>query len=77
MTRHQVEFPKTHDIAEILDLVSRADCGLSEALRDVVVLTNYGVEVRYPGDYPSVSQHDAQEALQMAKRARQAALELL
>lgn len=74
LTQHQIEFPKTHDIAEILDLVSHADRVLSETLRDVVVLTTYGVDIRYPGDFPSVTASDAREALEMAEAVRQAVL---
>lgn len=41
---HQVEFPKTHDLDEILDLVATIDSPLAELLRDVIALTPYGVE---------------------------------
>jgi HEPN domain-containing protein len=50
---------------------------MSESLRDVVVLTSYGVDVRYPGDFPSVTANDARQALQMAERVREAVLKLL
>ncbi len=46
LTRHQVEFPKTHDIGELLDLISPIDDNLSDALRDTVILTGCGVVVR-------------------------------
>jgi len=77
LTRHQVEFPKTHDIDELLDLIAPVDGKLSESLRDVVVLTNYGVDVRYPGDFPNVTRSDAQHAIQLAERVRRLVLELL
>jgi len=77
LTYHQVEFPKTHDIAELLDLIMPIDSKLSESLRDVIILTNYGVEVRYPGDRPSVTANDAQQAVQLAEKVRRLVLELL
>jgi len=77
LTYHQVEFPKTHDIDELLDLIAPTDKKLSESLRDVIVLTNYGVDVRYPGDFPNVTFSDAEEAIQMAEKVRRLVLELL
>jgi HEPN domain-containing protein len=77
LTYHQVEFPKTHDIGELLDLIAPKDSKLSESLRDVIVLTNYGVDVRYPGDFPNVTGNDAQQAIQMAEKVRRLVLELL
>jgi HEPN domain-containing protein len=77
LTRHQVEFPRTHDINELLDLIASTDSKLSESLRDVIVLTNYGVDVRYPGDFPSVTSSDARQSIQLAEKVRRAVLELL
>ena len=77
LTYHQVEFPKTHDIDELLDLIAPTDSKTSESLRDVTVLTNYGVDVRYPGDFPNVTSSDAQQAIQMAEKVRRSILKLL
>ncbi len=77
LTYHQAEFPKTHDIDELLDLIAPTDSKLSESLRDVIVLTHYGVDVRYPGDFPNVTSSDAQQAIQMAEKVRRFVLELL
>jgi HEPN domain-containing protein len=67
---HQVEFSKTHDIARLLVLVASCDPALAESLRDVVELTPYGAEYRYPGEYPPVTPSDAREAMEMADRVR-------
>lgn len=77
LTYHQVEFPKTHDIDELLDLMTPIDANLSESLRDVIVLTHYGVDVRYPGELPNVTARDAQEAIQLAEKVRRLVLKLL
>jgi HEPN domain-containing protein len=77
LTFRQVEFPKTHDIDEILDLIAPVNGKLSESLRDTIVLTNYGVDVRYPGDFPGVTGGDAKQAIQMAEKVRTLVLELL
>ena len=77
LTYCQVEFPKTHDIDEILDLIAPINNKLSESLRDTIVLTNYGVGVRYPGEFPNVTGSDAKQAIQMAEKVRGLVLELL
>ena len=69
---HQVEFPKTHDIDEILDLVATIDVSLAESLLESVSLTPYGVEIRYPSDFPEMTMEDAREALKLAAKTRDA-----
>ena len=51
---HQIEFPKTHDLQRLLDLLAAADPEVVEASADAVGLTPFGVEYRYPGEYPPV-----------------------
>lgn len=77
LTYHQVEFPKTHAIAQLLDLVAAINTSLSEFLRDTIVLTSYGVAIRYPCDFPSVTSHDAQQAILLAEKVRKSVLESL
>jgi HEPN domain-containing protein len=45
---------------------------LAECLDDIAELTSYGVEIRYPGDIPEVNREDAEEALQLAEKVREA-----
>src|SRR3972149_3583437 len=49
---HQIEFPKTHDLGQLLKLVESRDKRLSESLQQVLILTDYGVDTRYPADLP-------------------------
>jgi HEPN domain-containing protein len=70
LTWHQVEFPKTHDLRLLLDLIAKVDETLANALADAQVLTQYGVEYRYPGDYPEVGHEDVAEALRIAVTVR-------
>lgn len=67
LTLHQVEFPKSHNIRELLDLVATVDETIAEDLKPATVLTPYGVEARYPGDLPVPSQAEAQTALSLAR----------
>lgn len=77
LTWHQVVFPKTHDLEEILDLVEAADENLAGSLRDVIVLTPYGVELRYPGDRPDATPDEVREAVDLARKVRDAVLSAL
>jgi len=52
LVRHQIEFPKSHDIALLRQLVARVDPRLAEKLATADALTPYGVEFRYPGTFP-------------------------
>lgn len=66
LTHRQVEFAKTHDIGELLDLVARVDNEIARELEPATNLTPYGVEVRYPGDLPEPSEEESREALMLA-----------
>jgi len=69
---HQTDFPKTHYLGELLDLVSGIDPALAGSLRELTALNPYGVEYRYPSDFPEMTQADAVAAFQLAEAARDA-----
>ena len=64
----QIEFPRTHDIALLLDRVAVADVALAESLQEADTLTPFGVETRYPGDAPEIPAGGEIEALGIARR---------
>ena len=64
---HQVEFPKTHDVRRLLALCASNDPDLAETLTRAAELTPYGVEYRYPGEYPPVSEEAAELSLATAQ----------
>lgn len=64
---HQVEFPKTHDIERLLSLCSGVDSSLTDTLSGAASLTPYGVEYRYPGEYPPVSAEEADSCVALAR----------
>ncbi len=70
LTWHQVEFPKTHDVKRLLELAASCDQHLAESLSEAADLTPYAVEYRYPGEYPSVTPHEAEKAVALASRVR-------
>jgi HEPN domain-containing protein len=67
---HQIEFPKTHNIALLTQLVANVDPALAKTLAAADALTPYGVEFRYPGDLPSVSRNEGEKALRLAEQTR-------
>jgi HEPN domain-containing protein len=77
LTYYQIEFPKTHDVDKLLDFITTVNGTLSKSLRDVIVLTNYDVDIRYPGDFPEVTFEDTQEAIRLADKVRKLVLELI
>lgn len=72
LVRCQIEFPKTHDIGELLDLATNVEPAVAASLRPAEALTKYGVEVRYPGDYPEMTPQTAEAAMNLASRVRDA-----
>lgn len=77
LTWHQVEFRKTHDLGELLDLIGKVDQSLAASLGGVTALNPYGVVVRYPGDIPEPARPEAEEALRLARLVRDAIMEAL
>jgi HEPN domain-containing protein len=67
---HQIEFIKTHDIAILIESAETIASDISETLGEVPELTPYGVEYRYPGDYPDVTAIDADRAFRLATVVR-------
>ena len=77
LSRHQIEFPKTHNLGELLDLIAQVDPSLAGSLCDVTALNPYGVDVRYPSDFPAMTPGDAREAVELAGKVREAILTAL
>ena len=72
LARRQIEFPKTHELARLLKLVATVDADLAASLDDVIVLTPYGVALRYPDDRPDATPTEAREAVELAQKVRDA-----
>jgi HEPN domain-containing protein len=70
----QVEFPKTHSIGQLLDLVSAVAPELAASLADAISLTPFGAEIRYPGDFPELLPGEERTVFNLAKQTREAIL---
>ncbi|MCX6634189.1 MAG: HEPN domain-containing protein [Acidobacteria bacterium] len=74
---YQVGFPKTHNLGELLDLVSTVEPVLAGDLRGVTALNPYGVEYRYPGDFPELTEEDSRSAFGLAEKVREVVMPTL
>lgn len=70
LTWGQVDFPKSHDLERLLELVGPFEPELVESVADVIILTPFGVELRYPGDRPDASADFARRAVELAAMVR-------
>ncbi len=77
LTHHQIEFPKTHNLGELLDLLVSVQARMAGSLREITALNPYGVEMRYPGDVVEVSSEEADKAVKLAAKVRNAILAAL
>jgi HEPN domain-containing protein len=66
-----VEFPKTHDLGELLDLLATADAALAQQLRAAEGLNPYAVDTRYPGDCPEMTVQDGRQAVALATQVKE------
>jgi HEPN domain-containing protein len=68
---HAVEFPRTHDLEDLVSLGASVDPSLPDALTGVELLSGYGVEARYPSEvYYDIPRSDAEDAVVLAKKVR-------
>jgi len=64
---HEIVFPKTHDIAYLIELLEKGNVEVPGELQNAKILTGYAVETRYPGDYEPVDEDDYLNAVQLAE----------
>jgi HEPN domain-containing protein len=77
LTWQQIEFPKTHDIDQLLDLLQPSAPETAAALRQAAALTPYGVELRYPGEQSDPDIEEAERAIALAEVVRVAVLSII
>ena len=76
LVRHQIAFPKTHRIQDLLGLAAGAEPRLNTELGSAAMLTPFGIEFRYPGE-EIADARTARDALHEASRVREAILRQL
>jgi HEPN domain-containing protein len=60
--------PRTHDLAELVDLVAATGIEVPQEVREAKRLTPYAVAGRYPGVSEDASEEDYREALAISER---------
>jgi len=63
---HGIKFPYVHDLAALLTLLEKATSDLPHSIRQAERLTQFAVEMRYPGAAPPVREREYQQAIMLA-----------
>ena len=61
------DFPRVHAFTLLLERLEQY-VAVPEAIREVVELSDFAVQMRYPGDYYPVSEDEYERALELAER---------
>ena len=65
---HQIDFPRTHDIGELLTLLAGAQMAFPESVPRADRLTDYATGARYPGHPDPVTEVECRESVELAER---------
>lgn len=66
LVHRQIDFPKTHNIRALLELLDPTGSEISKEIWQAIDLTNYAVETRYPGPAEPVTKIEYRQALTVA-----------
>ncbi len=78
LANEEIDFPKIHHLERLLGLCKEIDNTFKELNEEAVVLTEYYIETRYPGDYPEgFNWCDARKAFKAAKKIKKFVLDRL
>jgi HEPN domain-containing protein len=64
----KLDFPKTHDLIELLEIALKKEPLLEICRPDLRILNSFSVQFRYPGE--DATAEDARHALKAMRRAR-------
>jgi HEPN domain-containing protein len=64
----QIDFPRTHNIRSLLELLDPEASEIAKEIWDAVDLTNYAVETRYPGPAEPVTRREYRRAVAIAQK---------
>ena len=63
-----LDFPKTHSIVRLLDLIEASGVEIPEIVKSADVLTQYAVQTRYPGPVEEITSEEYKETLALAAK---------
>ncbi|RLC89365.1 MAG: DNA-binding protein [Chloroflexi bacterium] len=61
-----IPFPRTHILETLLDILRASGMAIPANVDEALILTQYAVQTRYPGDWEPVTQEEARSALEVA-----------
>jgi HEPN domain-containing protein len=64
-----VEFPRTHDLQELLILIAASGISVQSEFEQLIELSRFAVETRYPGDFEPITPDEIQRAIELADKA--------
>lgn len=67
LLRFGVRFPYTHDLADLVDLITKTGRKIPKAVRDADRLTRFAVATRYPGVVEPVTRAEYQRAVKISE----------
>jgi HEPN domain-containing protein len=68
LVHRKIDFPKTHNIRALLELVDPTGSQISKEIWQAIDLTSYAVETRYPGPAEPVTRNEYREAVTLAQQ---------
>ncbi len=74
---NNIEFPKTHSINLLLDLLISNSIYIPDFVKNSVILNVYAVITRYPNDYNKIKRNDYLEALKITKDVFEWVIEII
>ena len=66
--KHNLEFPKTHNIDQLIKLLKLNSINFPDNLLDVSFMTQYAVRTRYPDDIRKITEEEYLEALEITQK---------
>jgi len=64
--QQSVEFPKTHSLVRLIDILEFAGVNIPESVKSADILTQYAVQARYPGFTEEITPEEYREAMKLA-----------
>lgn len=64
---HNIEFPKTHSISKLIELLQENGIEFPDELLSSIDLTVYAVETRYPASQDRITEQEYKESLKIAQ----------
>ena len=65
---YDLETPHTHSIGKLLSILEDKNIEIPDYVKEGIILTDYAVQTRYPGDYESVFEEEFKNILEISNK---------